>query len=123
MLSGGLAGSSGEAADIVFEVSGSDDGLADGLNLACPGAKVMLVGIPDTDCTSFVASHVRRKGLSLISVRRMKEMYPRAIHLVQGGKVDVESLVTARYGLADAAAGLAAACRREGLKVVIEPNC
>jgi L-iditol 2-dehydrogenase len=86
-----------------------------------PGARIVLAGIPDGDRTSFSASLARRKGLSLILVRRMKDVYPRAIALVERGAVDVESLVTERFPLTDAAAAFATAVRRESLKVVVEP--
>jgi L-iditol 2-dehydrogenase len=80
----------------------------------------VLAGIPDDDRTSFPAGLARRKGLSLIMVRRMKDVYPRAIALVRRGLVDVESLVTARYPLDQAGEAFAAAVKREGLKTVVE---
>jgi L-iditol 2-dehydrogenase len=55
-------------------------------------------------------------------VRRMNEVYPRAIALAAGHRVDLTSLVTDRYPLEDAAAAFGHAARRTGLKVIIEPT-
>jgi L-iditol 2-dehydrogenase len=95
--------------------------LDDALAAARPGGRVVLVGIPDDDRTSFTASIARRKGLTLALSRRMKHTYPRAIRLVQTGQVDVESLVTHRFPLEQTPAAFAAAQSREGLKVIVEP--
>ena len=51
----------------------------------------------------------------------MKHTYPRAIRLVEQGLIDLRSLVTHRFPLAEAAKAFATAQRKEGIKVVIEP--
>ena len=109
-------------ADVVFEVGGTDAALHTALLAARPGGRVVLVGIPSGDRTSFTAALARRKGLSLIMVRRMNEVYPRAIALVASGDVDVRSVVTERFPLSRTGEALATAARRGGLKVVVEPD-
>ncbi len=108
-------------ADVVFEVAGNDEAVHTSLLAARPGARVVLVGIPDTDRTCFTAALARRKGLSLIMARRMNEVYSRAIALVAAGDVDVRSVVTDRFPLSRADEALATAARRGGLKVIVEP--
>jgi L-iditol 2-dehydrogenase len=108
-------------ADTVFELAGTDAAVAIALHMARPGARVVLGGIPDGDRTSFQASLARRKGLTLVLVRRMNEAYPRAIRLVKQGLVDVSSIVTHRYPLERVAEAFAVAADRQGLKVIIEP--
>jgi L-iditol 2-dehydrogenase len=112
----------GGAVDVAFEVAGTDAAVDDALVAANPGARVLLVGIPGQDSTTFRSSVARRKGLTIVLVRRMKEVYPRAIELVRRAQIDVSSLVTARYPLEQVADALAAAAAREGLKVILEPN-
>jgi len=107
-------------ADVAFEVAGNNEAVELALLAARPGARVILAGIPDDDRTTFSASVARRKGLTLKLVRRMKHVYPRAIALARDGVVDVESLVTDRYPLAETAAAMAAAVERGGLKTVVE---
>ena len=67
------------------------------------------------------ANQARRKGLSLVLSRRMKNTYPRAIDLATRGLVDLRSLVTDRFSLTEAATAFATAAAREGLKVIVEP--
>lgn len=105
--------------DVVFEVAGTQSAVDDAIEAVSPGGKVVLAGIPDDDRTSFSASPARRKGLTLKLVRRMKHTYPRAIELVSRGLVDVRSLVTHRFPLAQAMEAFRVAERREGLKTII----
>jgi L-iditol 2-dehydrogenase len=107
--------------DVVFEVAGENAAVEMAVAAACPGGKVILVGIPADDQTSFTASVARRKGLTLKLVRRMKFTYPRAIQLVKDGKVNVRLLVTHTFTLENAAEAFAVATRRDGLKVIITP--
>ncbi len=106
--------------DVAFEVAGTDDALLTSLLLVRAGGRVAVAGIPDDDRTSFPAALARRKGLTLAMVRRMKDVYPRAIDLVTRGVVELDGLVSHRSPLADAAVAFAGAARREGLKTVIE---
>ena len=109
------------AYDAAFEVSGADDGLERAARLVRPGAKIVLVGIPDHDSTTFRASLLRRKGLTLACARRMTDSaYSRAISLGARKLVDLPWLVSHRFPLADAAKAFDVATRREGLKVVID---
>jgi len=110
----------GQGVDVAFEVAGEQEAVDAAFAAVHPGGKVILVGIPDNDQTSFTASVARRKGLTIKLVRRMKHTYPRAIDLVSKGKVDVRSLVTHRFPLDQAVDAFRVAARREGLKVIIE---
>ena len=113
----------GAEVDVAFEAAGTDDAVDVALRVARPGARVVLAGIPGgDDRTSFSASIARRKGATLVLVRRMKEVYPRAVRLVETGAVDVQSLVTHRFPLDQVGDAFEVAARREGLKVVVEPG-
>ena len=74
---------------------------------------MVLAGIPDEDRTSFPAALARRKGLTIAMVRRMKDVYPRAIDLVARGVVELDWLVSHRSPLSEAAAAFAGAARRD----------
>ncbi len=112
----------GQPVDVAFECAGADAAVDDAVDAVRPGGRVVLVGIPDDDKTTFKASVARRKGLTIKLSRRMKHTYPRAIELVASGQVDVRSLVTHTYPLEKAAEAFATAQRREGHKVIIEPG-
>jgi L-iditol 2-dehydrogenase len=110
------------AVDIAFEVAGPDSAVDAAIRVARPGARVVLAGIPTEDRTAFRASAARRKGLTLVMVRRMSDAYPRAIRLVEEGRVELDWLVTDRYPLAQVGDAFAAAAARRGLKVIVEPE-
>jgi L-iditol 2-dehydrogenase len=112
----------GRGVDAVLEVAGSDAAVALSVYAARSGGRVVLAGIPDADTTTFPAGAARRKGLTLKLARRMKEMYPRAIRLVEQGRVDVRSLVTHTFALQDVREAFQVAQRREGLKVMVVPT-
>jgi len=91
-----------EGAPLVIEATNAPHGFRDAVAAARIGGRVVLVGIPDGDNYTLPAAPARRRGLQVTFVRRMDEAYPRAIALVAAGKVDVASLVTGQFTLADA---------------------
>jgi L-iditol 2-dehydrogenase len=117
-----LAELTGGGVDVAFEIAGTDEAVQLAMAAARPGGRVVLGGIPDGDTTTFRASTARRKGLTIAMVRRMNEVYPRAISLVAAQRVDVTTLVTARYPLEKAAEAFSNAAARTGLKVIVEPG-
>jgi L-iditol 2-dehydrogenase len=108
--------------DVAFEAAGNDEAVRLAMASVRPGGRVVLAGIPGDDVTRFPASVARRKGLTIAMVRRMNEVYPRAISLAARGVVDLGSVVTSRVGLGEVQAAFADAAHRTGLKVVIEPQ-
>ena len=112
----------GHGLDAAIEAAGESSAVDSAVDAVRPGARVVLAGIPAEDRVSFLASPARRKGLSLILSRRMKHTYPRAIRLAEGGHVDLRSVVTDRFPLAETAAAFRSAVARDGLKVVVEPG-
>jgi L-iditol 2-dehydrogenase len=116
-----LKASGGSGVPLAFEVAGENQAVETAIAAARPGGRVVLVGIPYPDKTSFIASTARRKGLTLQLCRRMKFTYPRAIRLVEQGLVDVRSLVTHCFPLSQAEQAFHTAQTRQGLKVIVEP--
>ena len=109
------------AVDVAFEAAGNDAAVDLAMRAARAGARVVLLGIPSDDRTTFSAALARRRGLTIVMVRRMGAVYPRAIRLVEQGLVDVGGLVTHRYPLTRVDEAFRTAAAREGLKVVVEP--
>ena len=113
----------GAEVDVAFEAAGTDDGRRRRAACGAAGRAGRAGRHPGgDDRTSFSASIARRKGATLVLVRRMKEVYPRAVRLVETGAVDVQSLVTHRFPLDQVGDAFEVAARREGLKVVVEPG-
>jgi len=84
----------GRGVDVAFEAAGAPETPQQAAAVARIGGAVIVAGIPADDTMTFNASTVRHKGLTIKLVRRMKHTYPRAIRLVQTGRVDVRSLAT-----------------------------
>lgn len=111
------------AVDVAFEVAGEDRAVEDAVRSVRPGGRVVLVGIPSRDRTSFPASPARRKGLSLVLCRRMTSSdLRRAIRLVEAGRIDLAPLVSERQPLDAADAAFAALADRRSIKIVVEPG-
>jgi L-iditol 2-dehydrogenase len=109
--------------EVAFEAAGTDEALADAIDAVRPGGRVALVGIPDGDRTTFVASVARRKELTLLLCRRMEPAdLPRAIRLAGSGRVSLGPLVGERHALEDWQEAFAALVARRSLKVVVEPR-
>ena len=107
--------------DVAFE-TGGDDALADAIAAVRPGGRVVLVGIPDGDRTTFPAAGARRKELTLQLCRRMLPAdLSRAIGLVASGDIALAGLITDRLPIAEAGRAFALAAARQGLKVIVEP--
>jgi L-iditol 2-dehydrogenase len=111
----------GYGADVAFDMSGTADAVRIAMESVRPGGRVVLAGIPDGDITTFRASLARRKGLTIAMVRRMNDVYPRAIDLAARGAVVLDPLVSRRASLDDVVTAFATAQRRVGLKVLITP--
>jgi L-iditol 2-dehydrogenase len=110
----------GDGVDVAFEAAGTDDALNVAMLATRPGGRVVEIGIPDLDRTSFSAALARRKGLTLLMSRRMNDVYERAISLVEHGRIDVSSLISTRYPLDSVADAFDCAVARDGLKIVVD---
>ncbi|MFC1996442.1 zinc-binding dehydrogenase [Chloroflexota bacterium] len=110
-----------DGVDVAFEVAGENAAVETAIETVKPGGRVVLCGIPSVNKISFNAASARRKGLSIMMVRRMKHVYPRAIRMVEAGQVDIRSVVSHRFSLEKASEAFDIANKREGLKVIINP--
>jgi len=115
-----LDATDGRGVDVVFEAAGENPAVECAVNTVARGGRVVLIGIPSDDRTSFSASIARRKGITVAMVRRMKLTYPRAIELVSKGLIDVRSPVTHHFPLEDYQQAFDIAVRRQGIKVILD---
>jgi L-iditol 2-dehydrogenase len=112
----------GRGVDVAIEAAWADESVAQAASMARLGGRLVLVGIPGDDRLAMPHSTARRKGLTIRMSRRMKHVYPRAIRLVQEGRVDLDALVSHRFPLSRAAEAFAmnAAYEDRVMKVVIQ---
>lgn len=111
-----------EDADVLLECSGAPDALAAGLWRLRNGGRAAMVGMPKQD-VSLALSRLNVKEISIALVNRYAHTWPTAIELVASGRVDVESLITHRFGLEETEDALTLAARvPESMKGVVLPN-
>jgi L-iditol 2-dehydrogenase len=114
----------GRGVDLVVEATNSPLGFQHAAEAVRIGGRIVLAGIPDGDAYTLAAALCRRKGLNVKFSRRMGHVYPRAIQLVAEGLVDVDGIVTHRFGLEDAekAFAIQADCLDGALKSILVPG-
>jgi L-iditol 2-dehydrogenase len=108
--------------DVAYEAADADGALDAAIAAARPGGRVVVVGIPDHDRSCFRAAAARRKELTLVLCRRMRASdLARAIVLAETGRLELASLVSARYRLEEGPQAFRDLVERRGLKVVVQP--
>ena len=109
--------------DVAFEAAGEDAAVDDAIRAVRPAGRVVLIGIPASDRTSFGASAARRKGLTLFLSRRSQAGdLARAADLAASGSIDLRSLVTTTYPLDGSRLAFADLARMRGLKTLVLPS-
>ena len=85
--------------DVAFEAASGGEALQQAAEILAPGGRLIAVGIDEDDRFVLKHSTLRRKGLTIRMVRRMKHSYPRAMRLVERGQIDLPALVSHHYPL------------------------
>ena len=89
----------GRGVDEAFEAAGAPETPQQCDDVCKNGGTVGLIGIPSDDTIRFKASTSRRKGLTIRMIRRMKNVYLRAIKLAVSGQIDPEAMITHTFPL------------------------
>ena len=105
-----------EGVDLVIETAGT--GVAVEQELAHPGGRVVLTGLPHEASTVNFFGVVRRE-LRIIGSMIYQEEFPEAIRLLSSGTVTVDRLVTHRFPLARIQEAFAAHRSPEAIKVTV----
>jgi 2-desacetyl-2-hydroxyethyl bacteriochlorophyllide A dehydrogenase len=87
-----------EGVDLVIETAGTALAVEQALELAHPGGRVVLTGLPHEASTVNFFSVVRRE-IRIVGSMIYREEFPEAIRLLSEGKVLVNRLVTHRFPL------------------------
>ena len=87
-----------ELLDVVFECSGEQEAMDQGVQLLKPGGKLMLIGIPGAaNRVSFDINQLRRKEICIQNVRRQNDFVQKAIDMIARKEIDVNLMVTHRF--------------------------
>jgi threonine dehydrogenase-like Zn-dependent dehydrogenase len=87
----------GEAADLVVDAVGSQLGMA--LDRVAKGGRVLLFGVNAQARTEIAQERITRDELTILGSFVGQDVFPDAIRLLEGGRLDLEPLVTHRIGL------------------------
>ena len=87
-----------EGVDLAVETAGTAMAVGQSIELARPGGRVVLTGLPHEASTVNFFSVVRRE-ISIVGSMIYREEFPEAIRLLAEGKVRVEQIVTHRFPL------------------------
>jgi L-iditol 2-dehydrogenase len=107
--------------DAFIDASGAAPAVRAGIMAVKPAGRIVLVGMGADDATLPV-SRIQARELTLTGVFRYANTWPLAIDLVASGRVDLDSLVTGRFGLDQVEDALRAATDPRTLKALVLPN-
>ena len=85
--------------DVIFECCGQQTAFDQAMKLCKPMGQLVIVGIPETDQSSFAVHDARRKGLTFVNVRRQNECVDPVIDLINEGRIKPDFMVTHRFSL------------------------
>jgi L-iditol 2-dehydrogenase len=108
--------------NVILECSGATPAVQAAFGVAAPAARVVLVGMGAPDMELPVAT-IQIKELWVTGVFRYANCYPAAIALAASGSVDLDGLVTGKFGLEQVEAALTASrTDSHSLKPVVYPG-
>ncbi|KAL5022235.1 hypothetical protein ScPMuIL_001390 [Solemya velum] len=90
----------GKKADVTFECVGNDQSIATSIYATRSGGRVVIVGVP-SGISRVPVDDAVLKEIDIITTLGYKDSFPKAISLLEQGKVKVAGLITDRYGLGD----------------------
>lgn len=107
--------------DAFIDASGAPAAVRDGVGAVRPAGRAILVGL-GADDMELPVSLIQNGEIWVSGVFRYVNTWPRAIELVSSGKVNLDDLVTARFGLAEAERALTIGREPGQLKVIVRPG-
>ena len=109
-------------ADVVMEAAGSPEAHRQCLSVAAKGARVVFVGWTAEAVQTMDIHQIGVKELDVKGMFRYRNVYPKALALVARGAVDLEGLISHRFGLDDVEKAIQLAAERQPgtLKIVVE---
>lgn len=107
--------------DAFIDASGAPRAVSDGIRAVGPAGAAVLVGLGNSEMTLPV-EHIQNLEVTVTGIFRYTNTWPVAIELVASGQVDLDSLVTGRFGLDDVREALESDTDPESLKSVVYPG-
>lgn len=107
--------------DVFVDCSGAESAVRAGIEAVSPAGTVVLVGMGAGEM-SIPVSLLQTREIVLTGTFRYANTWPTAIALATSGSVDLDALVTGRFGLAEVEAALTAGEDPRSIKSVVQPG-
>lgn len=107
--------------DAFVDASGAIPAVQAGIRALRPGGSAVLVGLGNTEMPLPVED-IQNREIAVTGIFRYTETWPVAIQLVARGDVDLDSLVTGRFGLDEVQQALESDTNPESLKSIVYPG-
>ena len=112
-----------QGVDVVFEMSGAQQAIADAIRIARNGGRVILFGIPSRPVEMDLATAIfKNLTVQAVSGRRIFATWYRTRRLLESGAVDLRPLITHEYALDDWEQVFAKLEAGEACKIVVYPG-
>jgi L-iditol 2-dehydrogenase len=106
--------------DAFLDCSGVTSAITAGIRLLRPAGRAVLVGM-GPDELALPLGLLQQRELTITGTFRYANTWPTAISLAATGAVDLDSLITNRFGLAQADQAIASTIARSSIKSIVEP--
>lgn len=110
------------AFDAFVDATGVEAAIAQGIGAVRAAGKVVLVGMSPNPTQSLPTATIAARELVLTGVFRYANTWPTAIALASSGRVDLDALVTGRFGLDRVVEALESTHSPDTLKSVVVPS-
>jgi L-iditol 2-dehydrogenase len=118
----GVPGMSGLDVDVLLECSGAQAAVSSGMHAVRGGGTAVLVGMGG-DEVRLPMSALQVKEVTVTGTFRYANTYPAAIALVAAGRVQLDPLITGRFGLHEVEQALTAGSNGEdAVKAIVYPQ-
>ena len=107
--------------DAFIDASGAAPAVQSGIRAVRPGGAAVLVGLGNPEMTLPVEA-IQNREITVTGIFRYTETWPVAIQLVASGQVDLDSLVTGRFGIDEVEQALESDTNPDSLKSVVYPG-
>jgi L-iditol 2-dehydrogenase len=107
--------------DAFVDCSGVESAVRAGIRAVRPAGRVVLVGI-GADEVTLPLGLLQQREITLTGTFRYANSYPAAIALAASGRIDLDGMVTGRFGLDDVRSALEADADPASIKAVVEPR-
>ena len=86
--------------DLIYETSGADSALAQAIQLAAPGGKIVVLGLPGKEHPVSTVLIVR-KELQIMGSMIYTDEFPQVLNLLKSGQLQTEPLISEKLPLQD----------------------